>query len=231
MAHSSLTSYARITFTYSKQTYERTCQYKLSSRYFVDLVGVGVAVASSLTPWRGSVAYCWACRLNWITRTSPRTSCTDGRYCHGRLMSKWRILRHVGVGFSCDSLWPRQIRMRITTDVCTCTCKHSCMANYAGLCFVCLLRVMLTLWRRQRSTLTKTSHNNVHTCDMTSPCAVATCSEHSTVSYIVIQHSKFISRLWRHVSDVDFAFEWRDVHVQEDKWVTDEYDIFEVLGR
>ena len=30
---------------------------------------------------------------------------------------------------------------------------------------------------------------------------------------------------------MDFAFEWRDVHVQEDKWVTDEYDIFEVLGR
>ena len=61
----------------NRRTYERTCQYKLSSRYFVGLVGV--AVTSSLTPWRGSVAYCWACRLNWITRTSPRTSCTYGR--------------------------------------------------------------------------------------------------------------------------------------------------------
>ena len=179
-------------------------------------------------------ALTWFCSLLLGLSTQLDHTYVTSYFMHWRSMlltSKWRILRHVGVGFSCDSLWPRQIRMRITTDVCTCTCKHSSMANYAGLCFVCLLRVMLTLWRRQRSTLTKTSHNKVRTCDMTSPCAVATCSEHSTVSYIVIQHSKFISWLWRHVSDVDFAFEWRDVHVQEDKWVTDEYDIFEVLGR
>ena len=32
----------------NRRTYERTCQYKLSSRYFVGLVGV--AVTSSLTP-------------------------------------------------------------------------------------------------------------------------------------------------------------------------------------
>ena len=33
------------------------------------------------------------------------------------------------------------------------------------------------------------------------------------------------------LSDVDFAFPWRDVIVKDGCWLTDEYDIYEVLGR
>ena len=43
--------------------------------------------------------------------------------------------------------------------------------------------------------------------------------------------SRFDSSKCFTLSDVDFAFPWRDVIVKDGCWLTDEYDIYEVLGR